>query len=193
MIGTTLHSGPFRVWSHLAVRGLLGGLAILAAGVSALGQDPPAYDHDVIEQPPANNPVPPKVGPCGGNPCPEDTPSGEANPGGTPSGGGAGTGAAQEGGGDSGGGEGGGGEVEATPDEAGGSESDTGDPVVLHNGMVSYQVTDMVIKGRGMDFVLTRQYSSHRSGDLGSIGYGWEFNFGSALEFPDGYVGGGAN
>lgn len=36
-----------------------------------------------------------------------------------------------------------------------GDYEDTGDPVALHNGMVSYRAVDLHIPGRGLDFTLS--------------------------------------
>ena len=103
----------------------------------------------------------------------------------------------------------GGGEEEPTApaDDAGASEApgsssplteggaadvgnDTGDPVLPHNGMVSYRTVDMVIRGRGLDYVLARRYSSKRSQLPGPMGHGWDHSYNSWIEFAGGTVAG---
>lgn len=61
--------------------------------------------------------------------------------------------------------------------------NDTGDPVLLHNGAVSYRATDLFIPGRGVDFDLTRRYNSKRANENGVMGWGWEFAYDQRLDF----------
>jgi RHS repeat-associated protein len=63
-----------------------------------------------------------------------------------------------------------------------GDYNDTGDPVALHNGGVSYRATDMVVPGRCLDFELTRRYSSKYGDRNGPLGYGWSLGFDVWLE-----------
>ena len=58
---------------------------------------------------------------------------------------------------------------------------------MLHNGQVSYRATDLVIKGRGMDFEFTRRYLSHRK-ERSFLGVGWDYSYNTHLEFPYGYT-----
>jgi YD repeat-containing protein len=58
-----------------------------------------------------------------------------------------------------------------------GDEQDSGDPVALHNGMVTFRATDLVVPGRGVDYELTRRYSSKRSDVDGPVGFGWAHNY----------------
>jgi RHS repeat-associated protein len=62
-------------------------------------------------------------------------------------------------------------------------DDDTGDPVGLHNGMVSLRRTDLVVPGRGIDFEFTRRYNSKRSGTDGPLGCGWDFSYDIRLEY----------
>jgi len=59
---------------------------------------------------------------------------------------------------------------------------DTGDPVGLHNGMVSYRAVDLVIRGRGIDYQLTRRYNSRYSEIPGPMGYGWDHSYNIRLK-----------
>ncbi|MCC7013303.1 MAG: RHS repeat protein, partial [Planctomycetes bacterium] len=67
-----------------------------------------------------------------------------------------------------------------------GDYNDTGDPVALHNGMVSLRAVDMVVPGRCIDFELTRRYNSKYSGKNGPLGYGWSLGYDIWLEFSGG-------
>lgn len=61
--------------------------------------------------------------------------------------------------------------------------NDTGDPVALHNGMVSYRAVDMMIPGRGIEYQLARRYNSKRSHVNGPLGYGWDHSYNIWLHF----------
>jgi RHS repeat-associated protein len=63
------------------------------------------------------------------------------------------------------------------------SLNDCGDPVGLHNGMVSYRAVDLCITGRGLDFVLARRYDSKRARTAGPLGFGWDFSWDITLRF----------
>jgi RHS repeat-associated protein len=67
--------------------------------------------------------------------------------------------------------------VADTPTAGLGEYADTGDPVALHNGMVSYRVADLYVPGRGMDFELTRRYSSKYANVDGPLGLGWTHSY----------------
>jgi RHS repeat-associated protein len=64
------------------------------------------------------------------------------------------------------------------------TDNDTGDPVELHNGMVSVRRVDMFIPGRGINFELTRRYSSKQADTNGVLGYGWEHSYDLHLQTP---------
>lgn len=70
-----------------------------------------------------------------------------------------------------------------SPIETGETYNDTGDPVLLHNGAVSFRATDLKIPGRGINFELTRRYNSKRSTEDSVMGYGWEFAFDQRIFF----------
>jgi YD repeat-containing protein len=63
--------------------------------------------------------------------------------------------------------------------------NDTGGFVGLHNGSVSYRAVDLVIPGRGIDFVLARRYNSKLSdtpdpitgAGPGPMGWGWDHSY----------------
>lgn len=70
----------------------------------------------------------------------------------------------------------------ATPPELADARTDhdTGDPVALHNGMVSLNRVDLCVPGRGVSFGFTRAYSSKiepRSNDVYPLGQGWDHNY----------------
>lgn len=56
------------------------------------------------------------------------------------------------------------------------------DPVLLHNGEFYYQVTDLFVPGRGIDFRFTRSYRS-RANFKGVLGYNWSHNYEERLVF----------
>ncbi|MFH0800260.1 MAG: DUF6531 domain-containing protein [Pseudomonadota bacterium] len=60
------------------------------------------------------------------------------------------------------------------------SESKELDPVLLHNGEFTQEVTDLVIPGRGIDFRFTRIYRS-RSKFLGEFGFNWTHSYAERL------------
>ncbi|MBI5363536.1 MAG: RHS repeat protein, partial [Planctomycetes bacterium] len=69
---------------------------------------------------------------------------------------------------------------------------DAGDPVGLHNGMVSYRVTDLFLPGRKLHFEFTRRYNSKfapvngQQGPVdGPLGYGWDHNFNLLIQSND--------
>jgi len=70
-----------------------------------------------------------------------------------------------------------------SPTEISETYEDTGDPILLHNGAVSFRATDLHIPGRGIDFNLTRRYNSKRSNEDSVMGYGWEFAFDQRIDF----------
>lgn len=51
-----------------------------------------------------------------------------------------------------------------------------GDPVYLATGEFVHSETDLMIKGRGIDFVWTRSYAS-QEGVLTPMGHNWDFNY----------------
>lgn len=63
------------------------------------------------------------------------------------------------------------------------TDDDTGDPVALHNGMVSQRVVDLHCAGRGLDFDLARRYDSHRASGTSTLGFGWQHSFEIAVRF----------
>ncbi len=65
-------------------------------------------------------------------------------------------------------------------DEGGGS-----DPIDLSSGSFWLEVEDLRVKGRGLDFVWTRKYSSH-SNVVTRQGYGWDASYDVWLE-PSGF------
>ncbi len=78
-------------------------------------------------------------------------------------------------------------EVEDLSDDA--LANDTGDPVSLHNGMVSVRRTDLFIPGRGIHFELTRRYNSKRAAadcneTPGPLGKGWDHSYAVRLQGP---------
>jgi len=70
-----------------------------------------------------------------------------------------------------------------SPVEIADTYNDTADPVLLHNGAVSYRATDLVIPGRGLHFELTRRYNSKRAQEDGVMGFGWEFAYDQRIDF----------
>lgn len=66
------------------------------------------------------------------------------------------------------------------------SEGAFGDPVHLASGEFVHEETDMVIKGRGMDFVWKRSYAS-QEGKLTPMGHNWDVNFNLRI-FPEGRI-----
>jgi YD repeat-containing protein len=55
-------------------------------------------------------------------------------------------------------------------------EGEWADPVYLFNGEFYYEHTDLLIKGRGFDFVWARKYRS-REGDVTPMGINWDFSY----------------
>jgi hypothetical protein len=62
------------------------------------------------------------------------------------------------------------------------TEQDTGDPVLPTIGLVSHRVVDLYIKGRGLDFIFERRYSSKLSGTDGPLGFGWDHSYNAFLD-----------
>ncbi len=63
----------------------------------------------------------------------------------------------------------------------------TSDPVSTVTGNMYHDETDFTIKGRGLDYVLTRSYNSSpaRSDKKGAFGYGWAHSYGMTLTSND--------
>ncbi len=60
-------------------------------------------------------------------------------------------------------------------------EGSGGNPVYLATGEKYEMVTDLTIKGRGMDFIWRRRYAS-REGRLTSMGHNWDVNYNIQIE-----------
>jgi hypothetical protein len=62
-----------------------------------------------------------------------------------------------------------------------------GDGVLLNSGQFREDVVDMVIPGRGLDFVWKRSYQSGNASVLdGFLGKGWDFSYGASFNVTTG-------